>query len=165
MSYPRRMNDLARIDYEDTFSVNCPAGTSATDVLLGFFSSTPRIVRLLMAIRNRMVSIIGLKTQRAIGHLDAAMLEVGNHVGFFEIGSITQQSALVGTDDSHLNFRVRLNIQADVLSCATQVQFNNAMGRIYFFFVKPFHRRIVPLMLRSCVQHAARSAGTTLIQA
>jgi Protein of unknown function (DUF2867) len=154
VGYAQGMNDLGRIDYEDTFSVDCPAGTSASDVLLGFFSSAPKIVKVLMAIRNRLVSLIGLKTERPIPHLDASMLRTGSRVGFFEIGSITPQSAIMGADDRHLNFRVHLEIQGPVLRCKTEVHFNNALGRIYFFFVKPFHRSIVPAMLKASVKRS-----------
>jgi hypothetical protein len=147
------MNDLGRIDYEDTFSVPCPPRTTATDVLLGFFSAAPKIVVLMMALRNRVVAIFGLKNTARIAPLDASMLQSGKHIGFFELGAVTPASAVIGADDSHLNFRVLFHIQNDVLSCKTQVHFNNASGRIYFLFVKPFHRLIVPTMLRASVKN------------
>jgi len=146
------MEQLSRIDYQDTFSVNCPAGISTTDVLLGSFRSTPWIVKALLAIRNGLVSIIGLKTERPISQLDAAMIRNGGRVGFFEMYSITTNHAIVGADDRHLNFRVVLDIEERVLKCTTRVQFNNALGRLYFFFVKPFHRVIVPMTLRASVK-------------
>jgi len=153
------MKELGRIDYEDTFSVPCPAGTSAIDVLLGFFSAAPKPVRILMDIRNRMVSLFGLKTERPVRRVDVSMLQAGGRVGFFEIGSVTRDAAVVGADDAHLNFRVLLNIRDEVLSCQTRVQFNNVLGRIYFFFVRPFHRWIVPMMLKSCVRQPRRPAA------
>jgi hypothetical protein len=145
------VDELGRVDYEDVFRVACPAGTSAADVLLGFFSSPPRIVRMLMGIRNGLVSLVGLKSDPPVSQLDASMLQAGSRVGFFEIGAMTANSALFGADDSHLNFRVVLNIENEVLGCRTQVQFNNTAGRVYFFFVKPFHRFIVPMMLQAAV--------------
>jgi hypothetical protein len=152
VSQARRMEELSRIDYEDTFLVNCPAGISTTNVLLGFFNSTPKIVRILMAFRNGIVSILGLKTNGHISQLDASKIKTGGRIGLFELGSITPQSAVVGADDRHLNFRVLFEIENIVLSCKTQVKFNNSLGRIYFFFVKPFHRSIVPLMLKASVK-------------
>jgi Protein of unknown function (DUF2867) len=148
---------LRRIDYEDTFFVNCPAGISSTDVLLGFFNFTPKIVTILMALRNGIVSLLGLKTGRRDSQLDASKIRTGCRVGVFEMGSITPQSAVVGADDSHLDFRVFLDIDKRTLSCKTQVKFNNSLGRVYFFFVKPFHRWIVPLMLKASVQSLERS--------
>jgi hypothetical protein len=149
------VNELARIDYEDTFSVSCPAGTTATEVLIGFFTRAPGIVKALMTMRNGLVSRLGLKTERPIGGLQASMLQARKRVGFFEIGALTEKSAVMGADDRHLNFRVRLWIENCVLSCTTQVQYNNTAGRVYFFFVKPFHRRIVPMMLKASVRGPA----------
>jgi hypothetical protein len=155
------MELLNRIDYEDTFSIRCPAGTSPTDVLLGFFNSTPRTVRILMAIRNGIVSIFGLKTGRGTSQLQASNLKTGARIGVFQMGPITPQSAMVGAEDSHLDFRVLLDIENEVLKCKTQVKYNNALGRIYFFFVRPFHRRIVPLMLEVSVKSLRRPQLTT----
>jgi hypothetical protein len=152
------VNELGRVDYEDVFRVACPAGTSAADILLGFFSSAPKIVRVLMSIRNGLVSVVGLKSDPPVSQLDAFMLRAGSRVGFFEIGSMTANSALFGADDSHLNFRVVLDIENEVLGCRTQVQFNNTAGRVYFFFVKPFHRFIVPMMLRAAMKHVRRAS-------
>jgi hypothetical protein len=146
------MNDLRRIDYADTFSINCPVGTTARDILLGFFSATPLAVRILMAIRNWFVSLFGLKATRTISPPDASLLQSGQRIGLFEISSLTPTSAILGADDAHLNFRVLLNVAGALVSCTTQVQFNNAAGRIYFLFVKPFHRLIVPAMLKACVK-------------
>jgi Protein of unknown function (DUF2867) len=150
------MEALTRVDYEDTFSTSCPTGISCTDVLLGFFNSTPSIVRALMGLRNAIVSLFGLKAGRHGSRLDASMIKTGGRVGFFEMGFIAPQAAIVGADDSHLNFRALLDIQNDVLSFKTQVQFNNVLGRIYFFFVKPFHRWIVPAMLKASVKSCGK---------
>jgi Protein of unknown function (DUF2867) len=150
------MEALARIDYEDSFSVSCPAGISSTDVLLAFFNSTPKIVKILMSLRNGIVSVLGLKTGRPVSRLDASNIRTGDRVGIFEMGSITRQSAVVGADDSHLDFRVLLDIDRSMLSCKTQVKFNNALGKVYFLFVKPIHRLIVPLMLRASVRTLER---------
>lgn len=151
------MEALSKIDYEDTFFVNCPAGISSTDVLLGFSNASPKIVKILMAFRNGVVSLVGLKTGRNASLLDASNIKTGNRFGVFEIGSITPQSAVIGADDSHLDFRVFLDLGGGMLSCKTQVKFNNALGRVYFFFVKPFHRMIVPLMLKASIESVRRS--------
>ncbi len=41
-----------------------------------------------------------------------------------------------------------LRVVGDDLQCATVVHHHNATGRAYFTVVKPFHRRIVPALLR-----------------
>ena len=146
------MEALTRIDYQDVFSVKCPARMSTTDALLEFFNAVPSAVKILMGIRNAVVSTLGLKTARHGRQLDTSELRTGNRVGLFEIGSITPKSAMVGADDADLDFRVLLDIQDEILNCTTEVKFNNTLGRVYFFLVKPFHRLVVPAMLKSAVR-------------
>jgi len=110
-----------------------------------------------MGVRNMLVSIMGLKTESHRSRLDPSELRPGSRIGLFEIGSITSKTAVVGADDAHLDFRLLLDIQNEVLSCTTEVKFNNALGRIYFFLAKPFHRLIVPAMLKSTMRSLERS--------
>jgi hypothetical protein len=155
------MTELTRIDYEDTFLVQCPPDVSSTDVLLAFFSSTPKIVRWLLALRNAVVSVFGLKSTARRGRLDRSVWRSGSRIGLFEVGPILPHSAVIGADDAHLNFRVLLSNEDASLRCNTQVEFHNTLGRVYFFFVKPLHRWIVPLVLRStarALEHRLPSA-------
>jgi hypothetical protein len=92
------MEELSRIDYEDTFSVSCTAGTTATDVLLGFFNSAPRIVKILMDFRNICVSFVGLRNDSRVSNVDASQIKTGGRIGVFELGSIRPQAAVVGAD-------------------------------------------------------------------
>ena len=146
------MTELTRIDYEDTFVVDCPPGVSSTEVLLAFFSSTPKVVRWLLALRNALVSAFALKSTARPGRLDRSTLRSGSRIGLFEVGPILPHSAVIGADDAHLDFRLLLSNEDASLRCQTQVEFHNTLGRVYFFFVKPVHRWIVPLVLRSTVR-------------
>ena len=82
------MTELTRIDYEDTFLVHCPPDVSSTEVLLAFFSSTPKIVRWLLTLRNALVSAFGLKSSARRGRLERSMLQSGSRIGLFEVGPI-----------------------------------------------------------------------------
>lgn len=82
--------------------------------------------------------------------------EAGKSLGLFKIFGKQDSELLSGEDDRHLNFRVsfyleRLNrsepFQYNFI-LSTTVLFNGPMGRIYFFPVKPFHRFIVPAMMK-----------------
>ena len=132
---------LAHVDFTDTFVVRLPPGSSrdvedwhrALIALDG-----PAWVSALMAVRNRVAQALGLDT--AGGPSDTSPFAVLGVVG---------DALVVGADDKHLNFRGVLRIVGDDLLCATVVQHNNALGRAYFTVVKPFHRRLVPSLLRS----------------
>ena len=71
----------------------------------------------------------------------------------------------MGLDDRHLDFRVSLRLlrsddAAGVLQLTTTVTFHGRLGRLYFALVRPFHRRIVPAMLRSAVAKEPGTMGT-----
>ena len=135
-----RAAGLPRVDFTDTFAMRLPAGSSR-DVehwhraLLT--AGSPAWVAALMAVRNRLAQGMGLITAGRPGNtsLFTPLMRVGD-------------TLVVGADDRHLDFRGVLRIVGDDLQCATVVQEHNATGRAYFAVVKPFHRRIVPALLR-----------------
>lgn len=66
---------------------------------------------------------------------------------------------IFGMPDSHLTFHASLWCGAcqqgrQVISITTVVRYNNRFGRIYFFFVRPFHRIIMQTMLSRVERHA-----------
>jgi hypothetical protein len=75
----------------------------------------------------------------------------------FKVFDVTPQEVLLGEDDKHLNFRVsflieKLGEEEFQLTLITVVNFNNFFGKLYFFPVKPFHKIIVPTMLKGIVR-------------
>lgn len=131
---------LPRVDFTDTFSLRLPPGSSRDvehwqRVLMA--AGNPAWVGLLMAVRNRIARSLRLDT--AGGPDDTSP---------FSFIRRTDDLLVVGADDKHLDFRGVLRVIGDELQCATVVQEHNAMGRAYFTVVKPFHRRIVPALLR-----------------
>jgi hypothetical protein len=149
------MKAFSKPDYEDTFSIECPPHTLVIDVIrsLSSPSSMPQFVKILMRLRNSLVSVFGLKTGDDDKPIDLSKLKAGDRVSVFEVSELTDHSALIGADDSHLDFRAILKIEENTLSCTTQVKFNNNLGRVYFFSIKPFHKIIVPALLKSSVEH------------
>ncbi|MCB0368515.1 MAG: DUF2867 domain-containing protein [Bdellovibrionales bacterium] len=147
------MNEFVRSDYEDVYSIKCSNLNSIVDILKVFFSYTPKFVKILMEVRNILVSSLGIKSVRPNKYIVSSKIKAGSSIGLFEIVSLTSNSAVIGIDDSHLNFRIILTTQESVITCKTQVEFNNRLGRMYFFFIKPFHKFIVPSMLKSLKRH------------
>jgi len=125
------------------------------DVTEAFVQPLPRWIAALMNLRNRIVSLVGLKTsQKSYGIIQSQQFIPGKKVGFFNVYNRTANEVILGEDDKHLNFRVSLFLDTHgsdplkkIVAVTTVVVFNNWMGRTYFFFVKPFHKRIVPAML------------------
>ena len=66
---------------------------------------------------------------------------------------------ILGEDDKHLNFRISLlteNLNTEQIkkevTISTTVEFNNWFGKIYFLPVRPFHKLIVPRMLKAIIK-------------
>lgn len=148
-------------DYIDSYSsvIELPDGQTPAieDMAKAFFASGPEWVDHLFTLRNKIVGLLGLKTGRAGNKqqlLNNFTCEPGDKLGLFKVFAKNEQEVILGEDDKHLNFRVSLFVgKSDTglkneLVISTVVKFNNWLGRLYFIPVKPFHRLIVPVMLR-----------------
>ena len=100
-----------------------------------------------MAVRNRIVAVVGLKT---------VALAAGTSAGGFPVVSSSPERTVLGFDDRHLDFRIVVDLEegagGSVVRVTTLVRRKNLFGRIYLFAVGPFHRRIVPATMRPFCQ-------------
>ena len=161
-------NALKEIHYEDSYEVLFQSKNqiNVEDVYIAFFNSAPKWLEQLMRLRNKLVSAFGLKAPDPDQEeLKQFKVEVGNGLGLFKIIDKTDKEILVGEDDKHLNFRVSFLLKQNQLLpvysysflFSSTVFFNNWSGRVYFFFVKPFHKMIVPVMAKSIVKNVVKA--------
>jgi hypothetical protein len=162
-------NALQEIHYKDCFEIAFKSKNRITvdDIFIAFFQSAPKWLEKLMAFRNRLVGLFGLKAPAPDKkELENFKVEVGNGIGLFKIIDKSDKEILVGEDDKHLNFRVSFFLEQDNLSSnysysfifSTTVFFSHWSGKVYFFFVKPFHRIIVPVMAKSIVRNVVKGS-------
>ena len=73
-------------------------------------------------------------------------------IGIFPVVSETPDRLVAGFNDRHLDFRVVVDVVgADGsrhVTATTLVLTHNLLGRTYLAIIMPFHRLIVPAMLR-----------------
>lgn len=116
-----------------------------------FIAPDPKWMERLMVLRNSIVSIFGLKT--SLPEQSGNRWEIGSHAGIFKVFGKTTNEIILGDDDKHLDCRVSLLLEQDKqykrVAVTTTVKYHNWLGRCYFFFVKPIHRLIVPLTLKT----------------
>ena len=124
-------------------------------VTKSFITSAPVWANWLITVRNWVVSIFGLKTSGASDAEREASLknfkcEVGNQIGLFKVFDKNEHEIILGENDKHLDFRVSLFLDRinNTLTVSTIVKFHNWLGRLYFLPVKPFHKLIVPTMVK-----------------
>lgn len=138
-----------KIDFADTFSTTNHYH-DIEEISNLVFNCTPKWINALLAIRNRIVKVIGLKTTKPDDYNEN--YQVGRYLNFFKILFISDNEVIFAGDDSHLNFRAIINRSTSDfynIKVTTIVQFNNSMGRIYMKVVKPFHKLLLKRMVRN----------------
>jgi hypothetical protein len=153
-----------KYDYADSYEgyfVDRNDDITAAQIGKAFFSSAPNWVSTLFAIRNKIVRFFGLKVADTAADkqalLDKFTCSPNERLGLFKVFERTTNEVIVGEDDKHLNFRVSLlkaatdDANRKKITVSTTVVFKNAFGKIYFLPVKPFHRIIVPAMLKRII--------------
>jgi hypothetical protein len=93
----------------------------------------------------------GLKTGREAG-------DRREWIGIFPVETMTPDRIVLGFDDKHLDFRVVIDVAPRGDGCevtaTTLVREHNFLGRLYLTTILPFHRAIVPALLRRAAQEA-----------
>ncbi len=96
--------------------------------------------------RNRVVAPFGLKTPAP------TRTSTADTIGIFPVLSETPSRVVAGLDDTHLDFRVVVDVVAEPsgrrVTATTLVLTHNLLGRLYLRIILPFHRLIARTMLR-----------------
>ena len=137
---------LTGAEFADAFCIEvADTGINARRAAERMVNRQPRWVETLMSLRNFLVTPLGLKTSGAgAGTRDM--------IGMFPVVSDTPDRRVAGFNDRHLDFRLVVDVttsgEAKLVTATTLVRTNNRLGRIYLAIIMPFHRLIVPAMLR-----------------
>lgn len=151
------------VHYADAFAVPVSGRVDPQALASAVFAAAPAWVAALMAVRHAAMAPFGVvASSRALARAARAANGSGERVGIFPVLSRAASELLLGLDDRHLDFRVSVRVTADggqrlgVLT--TLVRFHGRLGRAYFAVVKPFHRVIVPAMLRRAARRLEATA-------
>ena len=106
----------------------------------------PRWAHALLVLRNVLVAPFGLKRSGAREPAPGGM------IGIFPVVSETPERLVAGFDDSHLDFRVVVDVASSGtrqnVTATTLVKTHNRLGRTYLAIILPFHRLILRAMMR-----------------
>ena len=141
---------IDRVDYGDAFTIQgVDTELSAQKAYVMLFSDTPQWIKNLMKIRNRLASLVGLKTDVAMTETDDTLILLeGSSMGMFEIYHIGKHEIIAGEKDRHLDFIVSVLRQEDRVTVSTLVKYHNFFGKVYMALISPFHKRIVKHIMR-----------------
>lgn len=131
--------DYLPVDYIDSFSRDIQGATITPDEFFDrAFKQFPGWINALMKLRNALVRPLGLDTQTRFTD---------------KICGKNASEIIFGMPDKHLTFYVSLWCGAEKngrqkLKITTLVNYNNRLGRFYFFIIRPFHKIIVCSILK-----------------
>ena len=117
------------------------------DIYSAIFAHAPLMLKWLLIARNAMVRPFGLKAPTSAEIMHGGFKTghaVGETIGRWRIFFISDDEIIAGGDDKHQDFRVSVLRERGAGTASVVVTtictVHNAFGKIYLFFVVPFHR-------------------------
>jgi len=131
--------DLSGAYYFDCYSFHTEQpNRRALQIWLDHAAKMPKWVNLLMALRNRIVSVMGLKNIGHLGDFDNKKplneYKVGDRVGIFTLLFLSDNEIILGDSDKHLDVKVSVfkeNNESKLISMSTVVHVHNFLGKLY----------------------------------
>lgn len=143
-------------DYDDAFRItsNHDINASPDDIMVGLWLDMPGWVNMMFRIRNFLVRSIGLKgSEDGSPEEFEKCIRTGGLYRFVEVPAKSEHETVMIMRDKHLDAYLSIlksdkrNVYAN-----TVVRYNNKLGKIYFFFIRPFHGLIVRAALKRVVK-------------
>ena len=117
------------------------------DVFFSIFAHHPLWMKLLLIVRNKVASLAGLEAPTASEILRVEIKDryvVGEKIGVWLIFSLSDDEVIAGRDNKHMDFSLSVLKVPDGDSTSVVVStictVHNLSGKLYLFFVVPFHR-------------------------
>lgn len=145
-------------DYVDTFCIECePASeVSPDDALIALFREPPAWMNGLLKLRNVLVKPFGLASGKGWTCDLARAIRRREPCSIMSVPYKSTAETVILGEDKHLNFYLSLRVRPvrrgghgrQRLTAVTLVQYSSPFGKVYFFFIRPFHQLIVPALLK-----------------
>jgi hypothetical protein len=133
-------------------------GLSIVDIFFALFGHAPFWMKALLITRNAIARRFGLEaptTAEIIHPTERASYVVGDKIGPWPIYFIGEDEIVAGRNNKHLDFRLSvLRVKdggAESVVVSTICSVHNLSGKIYLFFIVPFHRTGVKSLMSSAV--------------
>jgi len=131
---------------------------SVVDIFFGIFGHHPMWMKIALIVRNRIASFCGLEAPTASEIINPEIkssYRVGDKIGVWPIFCLTETELVAGRDNKHLDFRLSVLRVTDGKTASVVVStvctVHNAFGKLYLFFIVPFHRWGVRRLISSAV--------------
>lgn len=117
------------------------------DIFFAIFGHHPAWMKFILIVRNRLASLCGLDAPKAseILHVDRhSSYRVGDTIGVWPLFALDERELVAGRNNKHLDFRLSVLKELDGATpqviVSTICTVHNRFGKVYLFFIIPFHR-------------------------
>ena len=158
-------------DYLDVYAceTDTPKEIIPDEMMVSFWTDYPQWIHALFKLRNFLVKFVGLKgdANDSVKELEKC-IRTGEAYGLASVPAKNGNETVLLLSDSHLDAYMSVHVKKGqehkTISAITLVNFNNKLGRIYFFVIRPFHRLIVKSLLKRAMKHIifARMASISI---
>lgn len=131
---------------------------STVEIFFAIFGHHPTWMKLALIARNRIASLCGLDAPTASEIINLEVrsnYQVGDKIGVWPIFALTESELVAGRNNRHLDFRLSVLKETDggngSVVVSTICTVHNWFGRIYLFFIIPFHRWGVQQLLSRAI--------------
>ena len=134
------------------------ARATMADLFFAIFGHHPAWIRALLIIRNTIAKWCGLEVPTASEIMTVqprADYAIGDKIGPWPIFALTDTELVAGRNNKHLDFRLSLLREdhegAPSVVVSTICNVHNVAGKIYLFFIVPFHKWGVKRLIADAV--------------
>lgn len=131
---------------------------SMVEIFFVIFGHLPRWMKFSLIVRNRVASFCGLDAPTASEIMNPEVKNsyvVGEKIGVWPLFALTANELVAGRNNKHLDFRLsvlrEVGVERDSVVVSTICTVHNRFGKVYLFFIVPFHRWGVQLLLSRAV--------------
>jgi hypothetical protein len=145
--------------FRDSYSAPLSdAKAGIVDIFFGIFGHHPKWMKMAIIVRNKIVLLFGLDAPTSTEILQPQIKShyaVGDKIGPWPIYHLTQDELVAGQDNKHLDFRLSVLKTADAgktsVVVSTVCDVHNTFGKVYLFFIVPFHKWGVKKIMANAV--------------
>jgi hypothetical protein len=134
------------------------SNAGVVDIFHAIFGHHPAWLKVLLIVRHRIASLCGLDVPSASEVIEFEIKDryaVGDKIGVWPIFWLSDTELVAGRDNKHLDFRLSVLKITDGETASVVVStlctVHNTFGRLYLFFIVPFHKWGVPRLISRAV--------------
>jgi len=127
---------------------------SMVEIFFAIFGHHPAWMKFVLIVRNRVASFCGLDAPTASEIINLEVknsYSVGDKIGVWPIFALTESELVAGRNNKHMDFRLSVLREAGSVVVSTICTVHNRFGKIYLFFIVPFHRWGVQWLLSRAI--------------